>query len=61
MAVTIQDIADELNISVSTVSRSLRNDRVINPQTRARIQAAAMDMGYQGRIRRKQQRLPRST
>ncbi|MAX26067.1 MAG: hypothetical protein CMJ19_16345 [Phycisphaeraceae bacterium] len=58
MAVTIQDIADELNISVSTVSRSLRNDRVINPQTRARIQAAAMDMGYQGRIRRKQQRLP---
>ncbi len=57
MAVTIQNIADELNISVSTVSRSLRNDRVINPQTRARIQAAAMDMGYQGRIRRKQQRV----
>ncbi|MFG0247531.1 MAG: LacI family DNA-binding transcriptional regulator [Phycisphaeraceae bacterium JB051] len=56
MAVTIQNIADELNISVSTVSRSLRNDRVINPQTRAKIQAAAMDMGYQGRIRRKQQR-----
>lgn len=56
MSITIQHIADELNVSVSTVSRSLRNDRLINPQTRARIQATAMNMGYQGRIRRKTKR-----
>jgi LacI family transcriptional regulator len=61
MTVTIQDIANELNLSASTVSRSLRNDRVINPQTRAKIQAAAMDMGYQGRIRRKTTRISSKT
>ena len=53
MSITIQNIADELNVSASTVSRSLRNDRLIKPQTRAKVQATAANMGYQGRIRRK--------
>ena len=53
MAVTIQDIADHLNVSIATVSRSLRNDRNVNPKSRARVQAAAASLGYQGRVRRK--------
>lgn len=50
--VTIQDIGKKLNISASTVSRALRQDPLIHPQTRAQVNALAMSMGYQGRSRR---------
>ena len=50
--VTIQDIGKKLNISASTVSRALRQDPLIHPQTRAQVNALAMTMGYQGRSRR---------
>jgi DNA-binding LacI/PurR family transcriptional regulator len=52
MPVTIQDIADHLKISTATVSRSLRNDPLIHPETRARVSHAAAAVGYQGRSRR---------
>ncbi|HEX7010940.1 MAG TPA: LacI family DNA-binding transcriptional regulator [Phycisphaeraceae bacterium] len=52
MGVTIEDIARKLNVSASTVSRSLRQDPSINSQTRARVYSMAMKMGYQGRSRR---------
>ncbi|MDR3709590.1 MAG: LacI family DNA-binding transcriptional regulator [Capsulimonadaceae bacterium] len=52
MAVTIQEIADKLHVSASTVSRSLRNDPLIHPATRARIHQTAIAIGYQGRARR---------
>lgn len=49
--VTIQEIGDKLNISASTVSRALRQDPLIHPETRARVNTLAMDLGYQGRAR----------
>ena len=44
--VTIKDIARELVVSVSTVSRALRGDTSIRKETREKIQAAAKRMGY---------------
>jgi DNA-binding LacI/PurR family transcriptional regulator len=52
MEVTLQDIANRLNVSAATVSRSLRNDKLINPETRARINETARRMGYKARVRR---------
>lgn len=51
MAVTLQQIADDLQLSKATVSRSLRNDPFILPQTRAKVHATAVRLGYQGRPR----------
>jgi LacI family transcriptional regulator len=50
--VTLEAISRELNISTSSVSRALRNDPLIHPETRAQVNAVAMRMGYQGRSRR---------
>ncbi len=45
--VTIVDIANELNISVSTVSRALRNDDYnVNKETKKKILETAKRMGY---------------
>jgi LacI family transcriptional regulator len=46
MKVNLEDIARQLNVSTSTVSRSLRNDTMITPETRARVNEAARHMGY---------------
>lgn len=46
MSVTMRDIARKLNISHTTVSRALRGDQRISEATRARVQAAAEQMGY---------------
>lgn len=40
-------IAEMLNLSTATVSRSLRNDRSIHPDTRARVLETASKLGYQ--------------
>lgn len=42
----IRDLAKHLNISTGTVSRALNNRSGVNPETRARVLAAAMDLGY---------------
>lgn len=52
MAASITDIATRLELSAATVSRALRHDLRIHPQTRARVAAAAAELGYQGRARR---------
>lgn len=44
--VTIKDIALHLNISTSTVSRALANDKNIRRETRERILQAARELGY---------------
>jgi LacI family transcriptional regulator len=44
--VTIKDIARSLNISVSTVSRALRNAYDVNEQTREKVLALAAEMNY---------------
>lgn len=44
--VTIYDLASELNISVATVSRALKNDPVVNKKTKKKIFELAEKMGY---------------
>lgn len=46
MRVTIRDIARHCDVDVSTVSRALREDPRVAPETRARIQALADKLGY---------------
>lgn len=45
-AITIKDLAEKLNISVSTVSRALKDNPEISQQTRKTVQALAKDLGY---------------
>lgn len=52
MKVNQQKIADRLSLSVSTVSRALRNDDSILPTTRAQIFQVASEMGYRPKTRR---------
>ncbi len=44
--VTLRDIARRLGLSVTTVSRALAGYSDVAPDTRARVQQAARDMGY---------------
>ena len=44
---TIKDIARKLNISISTVSRAMRNAADINPVTKTRVMALANELNYQ--------------
>ncbi len=44
---TIKDIAAELGISISTVSRALRNQPDVNPETRKMVTDLASQMDYQ--------------
>jgi LacI family transcriptional regulator len=45
--ITIKDIAKELNVHHSTVSRALRNDPRVTEATRDRVLACALKHGYQ--------------
>jgi LacI family transcriptional regulator len=47
MAVTLQDIARELNVSVVTVSKVLRNEGKISTATRNRVLRRAKELNYQ--------------
>ena len=42
----IRDLAKHLNISTGTVSRALNNRPGVNPETREKVLAAAIDLGY---------------
>lgn len=44
--ITIKDIARELSISVSTVSRALRDAYDVNPETREKVMAKAAELNY---------------
>ena len=46
MAVTLKDIAREVGLSVTTVSRALNDYPDVSPQTKERIRQAAQHMGY---------------
>jgi DNA-binding LacI/PurR family transcriptional regulator len=46
MSVSIKDIARKAGVSHSTVSRALANSPLVNPETKARIQELAREMGY---------------
>jgi LacI family transcriptional regulator len=47
VAATIRDVARAAGVSQSTVSRALSTPGVVNPATRARVEAAARKLGYQ--------------
>jgi len=47
MAVTLQDVASKLNVSVVTVSKVLRNQGKISAKTRARVLKKAKELNYQ--------------
>ena len=47
MAATIRDVAKAAGVSQSTVSRALSTPELVNPVTRARVEAAARKLGYQ--------------
>ncbi|MCO1658614.1 LacI family DNA-binding transcriptional regulator [Pseudonocardia humida] len=47
MPVTIKDVAAAAGVSQSTVSRALSTPDLVNPGTRARVQAVARELGYQ--------------
>lgn len=44
---TIHDVAEAAGVSAATVSRALRNPEVVSSSTRARVAAAARELGYQ--------------
>jgi LacI family transcriptional regulator len=46
-SITIHDIAKELNISASTVSRALNDNPRISKATKAKIKSLALKLGYQ--------------
>ena len=48
--VTVQDIADAVNISASTVSRALNNHPKISKKTKEKVWDAARKLGYQPNI-----------
>ncbi|MEU3786416.1 LacI family DNA-binding transcriptional regulator [Streptomyces sp900129855] len=48
--VTTRDIAEQLNLSVSTVGRALSQDPRISQETRARVEQKAGELGYVGNL-----------
>lgn len=46
--VTAKDVAERLQVSISTVGRALADDNRISVDTRQRVREAAADMGYAG-------------
>ncbi len=48
--ITIKDLAKKLKISVSTVSRALRNASDINPETKQAVLALAKELNYEPNI-----------
>lgn len=56
--VTIKEIAEKLNLSSATVSRTLSNDETlsIKPETRCLILSTAAEMGYVGKKRKKREK-----
>lgn len=46
MKPTINDIANDLNLNISTVSRALKDNPIIKESTRKLVQDKALEMGY---------------
>ena len=47
--VTLRDVALSAGVSVSTASRALHRPERVNSETRERVQAVALDLGYRSR------------
>lgn len=46
MAVTLKDVAEACGVSYSTVSKALKNSRLVKPNTKQMIQQKALEMNY---------------
>lgn len=46
-AVTMRDVAERADVSIKTVSNVINDFPMIRPQTRARVEAAIAELGYQ--------------
>ncbi|MDR1852125.1 MAG: LacI family transcriptional regulator [Propionibacteriaceae bacterium] len=49
--ITIREVAEHAGVSAATASRALRHDRRISPATTARVEDAALALGYQPGVR----------
>ena len=47
MPTSISDVAKRANVSISTVSRVINRRELVNAQTRARVESAIQELGYQ--------------
>ena len=47
---TLKDVAQKACVDVSTVSRALNNTSYVHPETKARIVAAAKELGYRPNV-----------
>ncbi len=50
MPVSIQDVADKANVSISTVSRVLNRRNIVNAATRKRVESAISELGYRPNV-----------
>ena len=46
MAVTLKDVAEACGVSYSTVSKALKNSKLVKPNTKQMIQQKALEMNY---------------
>ena len=60
MAVTLHDVAKAASVSFKTVSNVVNNHPHVRPQTRARVQAAIDELGYQPNVSARHLRSGRS-
>lgn len=60
MRITLKDVASELNLSINTVSRGLRDMPDISPATRKLVKETARRLGYQRNLAASQLRTNRS-
>ena len=56
MPVTQKEIAQQLNVSIATVSRSLQSDPAIAPHTRGAVMQLAASLGYRHRHKNRRRR-----
>ncbi len=50
MPATIHDVAQQANVSISTVSRVVNRSHLVNPQTRQRVEAAIKRLAYRPNV-----------
>lgn len=50
MAVSIQDVANKADVSISTVSRVVNRRNIVNEKTRTRVESAIQELGYRPNV-----------